>query len=177
MVLLPRTQNGPEDLMSEGDPAVGLKTFLAELDIAQQMSGLALVRMFGKTGLTERQLADIASEFKARRARMWAATGSQVADWWRARAAITVSVDTGAAPPVLTVRIGSGYATQRTAAVWVNLPESGRNLRLLGAGGTTVIPATAAVDAWRAAVLLKGLAPGEYRWQLYFERPRTVAAM
>ncbi|MBC7500082.1 MAG: hypothetical protein H7315_06255 [Herminiimonas sp.] len=171
MVVLPRTQNGPDDLISEGDAAVGLKTFLAELDVADKMGGLSVVRVLGQSALTAPQLGEISQHIKARREHVWLATGGQVADWWRVRQEISASVDAGIVPPVLTVTIGGDQPMAKPAAVWINLPESGSALRLVAAAQTGKLPKTASVDAWRSAVLLSGLAPGEYRWQLYFDRP------
>ena len=60
--------------------------------------------------------------------------------------------------------------------MWVNLPESGTALRLVARGSYQNTPKIASVDAWRSAVVLEGLAPGEYQWQLYFDRPASSGA-
>lgn len=173
LLILPRTQNGPEDWLAEGDAAAGMKNFFQESDIAERMGGLSILRIPGVTMLTGPQLAEIGAWLKQRRERMWLASAAQVAGWWRAREAIEASVDTGVAPPLLTVRIAAGAKLPRAAAVWVNLPEAGSRLRLAADGGTRLLPRTGQVDAWRDAVVLDGLPPGEYRWQLFFDRAAT----
>lgn len=170
MLLLPRTQNGPEDLLGEGDPVVGMNAFLGELDLADKMGGLSVVRILGQTVVTDPQMAEIAARLKALRERMWLATAGQVTEWWRARDAISASVDTNTAPPLLTVRIKGDKPLPRPAAVWVNLPEPDSALRLAADGAIKELPKTSKVDPWRDAIVLDGLAPGEYRWRLYFDR-------
>lgn len=172
LVVLPRTQNGPEDLMAEGDPASALKTFLNELNLAEQMSGLSVVRIPSQGLLTDVQLAEISKHLKARHDRMWLATAGQVAEWWRERERVSTSLDSSVVPPLLKVTIKGDKPLQQPVAVWINLPESGSTLRLT-ADDSHELPKIASVDAWRATVTLKGLAPGEYHWHLYFDHSAT----
>lgn len=173
MVVLPRTQNGPEDSMEEGDPEIGLKTFLNEFELAEQMGGLSVVRIPNQTLLTKEQSAEIFKHLKARRDRMWLATAGQVAEWWRERERVSARLESSAVAPQLTVTIRGETLLQQAATVWVNLPDSGSSLRLVARGSNGKSPKIASVDAWRAAVVLEGLAPGEYQWYLYFDRPTT----
>lgn len=175
MVVLPRTQNGPEDSMEEGDPEIGLKTFLNEFELAEQMGGLSVVRIPNQTLLTKAQSAEIFRHLKARRERMWLATAGQVADWWRERERVSARLESGAVAPQLTVTIKGATLLPQAATVWVNLPESASSLRLVARGSYGTAPKIVRVDAWRAAVVLEGLAPGEYHWDLYFDRPTTSA--
>ncbi|MDD5332945.1 MAG: hypothetical protein PHS32_04290 [Rhodoferax sp.] len=173
MVGLPRTQGGPED--EERDPAKGLQEFFGELDLVEQMAGLAVVRMPNQSSLDKVQTAEFFNHLKARSNRMWLATGGQVADWWRERARVSARLESSAVAPLLIVRIMGGGPSRRAAAVWVNLPESGGVLRVVAAGNYAKTPKIASVDAWRTAVVLDGFAPGEYQWYLYFGRPTASA--
>lgn len=170
MVVLPRTQGGPEDLI-DADLDTGLDTFLNELSVAEQMSGLSVASIPNQSLLTSEQQAEIFKFVKARQERMWLATAGQVADWWRERERVSARLESGATGPQLSVTIKGNGRLQRAAAVWVNLPESGNSLRLVARGNYEKAPKIASVDAWRAAVVLEGLMPGEYQWQLFFDRP------
>ena len=170
MIVLPRTQSDPEDLMSEGDPVGGMKLFLNELDLAEQMAGLSVVRISNKSSLTDGQFAEIFKQLKKKRPRMWLASAGQVAQWWRQRGRVSISLDSKNVPPLLTVRINGDKPLQQAANVWVNLPVSGSSLRLVAAQYQEKLPKTASIDSWRSAVVLDGLLPGEHSWYLYFDR-------
>lgn len=173
LVGLPRTQGGPED--EDRDPATGLQGFFSELDLAQQMAGLAVVRMPSQSSLDKGQTTEFFKQLKARGNSMWLATGGQVADWWRERARVSARLESSAMAPLLTVTITGGGPSKRAAAVWVNLPETGSVLRLVPAGAYAKLPKTASVDPWRTALVLDGFAPGEYQWYLYFGHPTAGA--
>ena len=177
IVLLPRTHLGPEDLMAEGDSAAGMRSFLGELALADQTGALSVVQMVGQSTLTPAQMATIGADLKMRRARSWMASGAELASWWRSRSRLVASVDTASSPPVLSVTISGEGPMTEGAAVWVNLPARDSALRLTALPGTATAPAVARVDDWRNAVLLKGMAPGTHRWQLWFDRvaPDRVA--
>jgi hypothetical protein len=108
LVVLPRTQSGPEESMEEGDPEVGLKNFLDELELSDQMASLSIARVPNQSLLTKDQLAEIFKHLKARRDRMWLTTASQVADWWRERERVNIRLESGAVLPQLKVTI-KGY--------------------------------------------------------------------
>jgi hypothetical protein len=173
MVVLPRTQNGPEESMEEGDPEAGLRNFLDELELTDQMGSLSIARLPNQSLLTKVQLAEIFKHLKNRRDRMWLTTASQVAEWWRERERINIRLESGAVAPLLTVTIKGEASLKQAAMAWVNLPESGSTLRLVARGNHAKSPKIANIDTWRAAVVLDGFAPGEYRWDVYFDRPTT----
>jgi Polysaccharide deacetylase len=171
MVVLPRTQNGPEESMEEGDPEVGLKNFLDELELSDQMASLSIARVPNQSLLTKTQLAEIFKHLKARRDRMWLTTANQVAEWWREREHVTIRLESGAVLPQLTVTIKGNAPLKHPLMVWINLPESGSNLRLTARGNHGKLPKIVNIDTWRAAVVLDGWTPGEYRWDVFFESP------
>ena len=175
LVVLPPTPRGPEDFLDEGDPVVGLKAFLAEIDVAEQMGGLSFVGIPNQSLLTKEQLTEIFTYLKDRRQRIWLTTAGKVAAWWRERERVTARLESSAAGPLLTVTINGTGPLQQAVALWVNLPESAGSLRLVGGGVQARVPKIASVDAWRTAILLDGFTPGEYRWQLYFERSPALA--
>ncbi len=175
LVILPRTQNAPEDL-TDIDPDGGMKTFFAETDLVAQMAGLSVASMGSQSMLTKEQLVEMFQYLKARREGMWLATSGQVADWWRERERVSARLEPGTPAPQLSVTIAGTGPLKQAVTVWVNLPESGTSLRLVARGSYQNTPKIASVDAWRNAVVLEGLAPGEYQWQLYFDRPTGSGA-
>ena len=171
LVVLPRTQSGPEDSVDNCQPEVGLKPFLNELDLSEKMAGLSVVSVSGKSDLTEVQSAEIFSYINARRERSWLTTAGQVADWWRERRRVSVRLEPGDNSPRLVVSIGPGDALRKSATVLVNLSAMASTLRLVPRGIYEKAPRIAPVDAWRAAVVLDGMATGEYQWDMYFDVP------
>ena len=176
LIVLPRTQSGPEDSVDNCRPEVGLKPFFNELELSEKMAGLVVISLSGKSDLTDAQSAEVFNHLRTRRERVWMATASQVADWWRARELVSVRLEPGIEVPRMLVSIRPGVALKQAATVAVNLPERGATLRLVARGSLEKPPRVVRLDAWRAAVVLDGLAVGDYKWDMYFDRPTTVVA-
>ena len=175
LIVLPRTQNGPEDSIEESNAETGLKTFLNELELSEKMGGLSVIRTPNQSSLTTAQLGEILKHLKARKDQMWLATSRQIADWWRERERVTVRLDAGVAAPQLTVTVEAGQPLQHAATVWINLPQSGGTVRLVAHSTSGKLPKIAVVDTWRAAIMLDGLTPGQHQWSVYFDYPTAVA--
>jgi hypothetical protein len=173
LVILPRTQAGPEDLMERGDPVEGLQTFLEELDLTTSMGALSVVRLPAQTILTEGQLDLFFGHLKSRSGEVWMPSAGEVAQWWRGRSNITVRLEPHERAPVLVVTVSGQSAAPANAAVWVNLPRSNAPLRLEAADLDDPLPPVAKLDAWRSAIAVGGLMPGEYCWYLYFDTPKN----
>ena len=170
LVVLPRTQNGPEESMEEGDPEVGLKNFLDELELSEQMAGLSIARIPNQSLLTKVQLAEIFNHLKVRRERMWLTTASQIAEWWRERERLNIRLESNAGLAQLTVEIKGTTSLQKAAMILVNIPEVGSKLRLNAHGNHKKLPKIIKYDARRDAIVLEGWAPGQYHWDLNFDR-------
>lgn len=170
-VVLPRTLSGPEDAMDAGDAEAALKTFLSELDLSQKMSALSILRLAQQPFITKEQWNDILGYIKSPNEKIWVATAGQVADWWRERDRVSFRLETDPAAPLLSVTIKGNTPLKQAVAVYVNLPESRTSMRLVSRAGPENSVKIAPVDAWRSALILKDLAPGTYRWHLYFDRP------
>lgn len=169
MIILPRTQRGIEAVLLENFPATGLAIFLDELDIGVQMSGLSVVTVPTQSIVTDDEWARLFAHLSTRRDRIWMASAGQVADWWRERARVTTRFDTTAAAPLLVATINGQSPLRQPVAILVNLPSSESVMRLVASDRATLLPKIVRVDAWRAAVVLDGIAPGEYRWSVYFD--------
>ena len=169
LVVLPRTQGGPEDSEDDGGAGNLLKTYLAELDLAEKMSALSVVRIPNQNMLGAQEQDLFFEDMNARRGRMWVATGGQVANWWRERDRVDITLDTLKATPLLTVTISGDKPIQQAITVFVNLPAVDSSLRLVSKDSNTKTPNVTRIDTWRSAVMLQGLLPGTYHWQLFFE--------
>jgi hypothetical protein len=168
LVVLPRTQTGPEEWMEEGDPDEGLQSFLGELDLADKMSGLSFVRVPNQSLMTSDQLGVMFKHLKGSNGHMWMPTANQLAQWWRERGSLSARLEAGADGPVLVVNLADSKRLTRPATVWVNLPEPGSVLSLVDNKSGQKSPRIGVVDAWRTSIVLDGLAPGEHRWSVYF---------
>jgi hypothetical protein len=174
LVVLPRTLGGPED--EDRDEATRMKECLNELDLASQMAGLAVVRIPNQSLLVKAELGEFFGHLKSMSNRMWMATGGQVSEWWRERERVSANLELNALAPVLKVTISGDKPLRQAVAVWVNLPESRGALRLVARGSYAKLPKVVRIDDWRNAVVLEGLAAGEYQWHLYFDKPAVDPA-
>jgi Polysaccharide deacetylase len=174
-IVLPRTQRGPEDATEEGDVDDGLKSFFSELTLAQNMAGLSVVRMPTQSILPIEDWTKVIDDFKTRKDRMWIATGSQIAQWWRERERVAASIQGTVNASELRVDIQGETPLKENVVVWVNLPVSGGTLSLTSAEKSAEslarnpLPKIVTIDKWRAGVLLANLKPGTYRWKLQFK--------
>jgi hypothetical protein len=168
-VVLPRTINDPEVAMELGDPVDALKAFLDELELSRKMAALSVLRLAQQSFITKEQWDAIFGYIKSPNNQIWVATAGQVADWWRERERVSFRLETDQTAPLLIV---TGNAPLKQAvALYVNLPESKSVMRLVSQAGAENSVKIASIDAWRSALILKDLAPGTYRWHLYFDRP------
>ncbi len=172
-VVLPLTLKGPEDAFGELAPQAAAEAFLGELDLAEKMGGLSIARMSNQSFMPPEQWGKIVQHLKARRDHLWLATSGQVADWWRERDRVTIKLETNSTALLLTATVKGTTPLQQPVTIWVNLPESGSNLRALPSEQTTLAVKTDTVDLWRSAVVLTGLTPGSHSWQLHFDPPAT----
>jgi Polysaccharide deacetylase len=170
LVVLPRTQKGPEDAAEEGDIDDALKAFMVDFKTSERMQGLTVVRLPTQSGIVQPdQMAELTEEMKKHGEKMWMATGSQVADWWRERSRVSAKMEGFTSSPFLNLDIQGETPLAQSATVWVNLPYEGAKLSLLKDGQKDTSIPTLPVDRWRVALELKGMKPGKYRWQVKFE--------
>ena len=170
-VVLPRTITDPEVAMEAGDPVDALKAFLDELELARKMASLSVLRLAQQSFITKEQWDAIFGYIKSPNNQIWVATAGQVADWWRERERVSFRLETDPTAPLLIVTVKGNAPLKQAVALYVNLPESKSVMRLVSQAGAENSVKIAAIDAWRSALILKDLAPGTYRWHLYFDRP------
>lgn len=170
-VVLPLTQPGPEEATEEGDPDEGMQYFLKHLSLSDAMGGLSWVRIPTQTILAQEHQDLMFEHLKSRKGKMWMTTASDVTQWWRERAKIDARLEFEGERALLIVTVYGNQALKNPARVLVNLPKVGSRLRLQSPQADNPTPPVAAVDAWRSAVLLEDLDPGEYHWYLQFDAP------
>lgn len=174
LVMLPRTQSGPEDLMAEGDPDEGLKKYLAEFESASPMGGLQFVRFPNQTLLTDEQLDAIFGQMKTHAKRLWVAPNGAVARWWLERNRVSVQMDGANGALRLSVTVAGTAPLLLQPSVTVNLPYANDVLKLVPLGPQSATVTMVSLDPWRTAVSLGQLSPGTHRWQMQFERAANV---
>jgi len=173
MVMLPRTLQGPEEFLEQSDPEDGLTGFLRSLDTSMQMGGLSIVAVPNQSLLTPEQLDEIFGALQDGKSRAWLTTAGGVAGWWREHDRATATMTAEGTTLHLSVTVQGKGPIQGAAAVWVNLPERGSILRLSSRSPIQTMGKIVPIDAWRSAVLLTGLQPGVYHWELHFDKAPT----
>ena len=95
---------------------------------------------------------------------LWAASGSDVAAWWRERNQLAVTSAWNASEGVLDLTVSVREPLRHAAAIALVPPTGRKSARL----ETTLTGAQLHADASGQALVLTGLAPGEHRLRLRF---------
>jgi hypothetical protein len=164
-VMMPLTQIGPEELLNDNEPGDVVKIFKNGLNFADQAGALSLVVFPNQTLLDKETQEQLFGTIKERAGHTWLTLTSQVATWWRERERVSFDLTGDTTAAELTVRVADGPALQQAAALVLTLPLPGSRLTVSGSPAVQVQP----VDEFRSAIVLKGLAPGTYHWQLQFQ--------
>jgi hypothetical protein len=174
-VILPRTQIGPEQAIEDDDPDLGLQTYMEELNLSLQMGGLSVIRIPNQTLLSKEQLAKVFDQLKSKRDKTWMSTSGKVAEWWREKSRVSARLESHTRGPLLIVTVTGAGPLKQPATVLVNLPETGGSMKLEPADADEETPNVVKVDAWRTAVIIDGLTPGEYCWYVQFDSSPLVS--
>ena len=170
-VVLPRTLVGPEDGLDDGDPDESVDNFLSALDISVRSGSLSVVRLPSQTILTPDQRKRIFEKIAALRPHMWMASASQIAQWWRNREKVSVTLTPQAQAQdfLLTVTAERTLKLQESFSIWINLPTPNSRVRLVALQKSQKLPQVIEVDQWRAAVVVGAPPAGKQEWLLRFE--------
>jgi len=166
-VVMPRTLPGPEEA-AEVDPEEGIAGFVRALKLTQQMGCLAIVAVPNQSLLTPDQLDELLADWDTPQSASWSATAAAVAQWWREHSRVHAEWVPGQLQSQLQVAVLGDSPLSMEHAVWVNLPERGANVELVDSNGLRPPVRIVQVDEWRAALLLKGIPPGQYLWRMRF---------
>jgi hypothetical protein len=168
-IVLPRTLIGPEEATEAGDPDEGLENFLGGLDLSVRMGGLSVMRIPSQTLLTPVQRKRIFGKVESMRERMWMASAQQIAQWWRSREHVSVSLVPHLQGYLLTAAIAHPITAAEPISIWVNLPRRDSRMRVQALRKGEKVPLVLANDPWRAAIVLNAPTSGTFAWLLQFE--------
>lgn len=168
-VVLPKTQIGPDEVLKGADLEQAVAAFLCDVDLTSIMSGLSVGRVVNPSPLTTKQWTEIMQFLRERRDRMWLATSGQIANWWRERDRVQVSLVSEATETLLTVTVQDGEPLGQNVAVLINLPEAEILVHAQSINGTHHSLKIERFDTWRSAAVLAGLPPGKHTWRVHFE--------
>lgn len=168
-VVLPRTLIGPEEAIEEGDPADGIKSYLKLLEVSVDMGGLVVMRLPTQTILTPEQRKQVFDKIATLRPRIWMASANQIAQWWRSRELVSVSLQEHPQGQLLRATVARALTAPEPLNIWVNLPRPNSRVRLHALHKGDKLPQVIAVDAWRSAIVLGTPAAGKHEWLLQFE--------
>jgi hypothetical protein len=127
--------------------------------------------------LTRERLAKFFDRLKTNNNRMWLSTSAVVADWWRERSRVNARLEPHVRGPLLIVTVTGTQPLKQAATILVNLPQTGGAMRLEAADADDGTPEVRKVDAWRSAVVIDGLSPGEYCWYVRFDEPAAAVTV
>ena len=167
-VVLPRSLIGPEEALEE-DAVAGLDNFLGGLELSARMGGLSVVRIPAQSMLMPDQRKSILEKMQSLRKNVWIASARQIAEWWRNRERVVVSLKPHPQGYVLRATVAREVTTQESISIWVNLPYRNSRVRLQALDKGDKLPTVMAVDPWRAAITWRAPLAGNYEWLLKFE--------
>jgi hypothetical protein len=124
--------------------------------------------------LTPEQQRKVFDYLKTKKDNLWITTSRNIAQWWRDRARISARLEPTDQGLQLKVTVLGALSPKDPVAVWINLPYAGAVLRLESPTINNPLPPTGEVDAWRSAVILEELVPGEYEWYVHFEKTAST---
>ena len=130
-IILPRTLMGPEEATEADDPDAGLENFLHTLDLSVRMGGLSVVRLPSQSLLQPEQRKLVFDKIKNMRNRMWMASANQIAQWWRQREQVSVTLEPHPDGYLLTATVARPVTLAQPLSIWINLPRSDGLVRVL----------------------------------------------
>jgi hypothetical protein len=167
-VVLPRTLIGPEDALEE-DPVAGLDNFLGGLDLSVRMGSLSVVRIPAQSLLMPEQRDRIFDRIRSFRESTWIASAKQIAQWWRNRERVVVSLEPSPQGYVLSATVTRAVTVQEPLSIWINLPNRNSRVRLQPLQKGDKLPTVMAADPWRSVLTWRAPMAGKYAWLLKFE--------
>ncbi len=167
-VVLPRTVVGPEDALDD-DPDTGLDNFLAGLELSARMGAMSVVRIPSQSLLLPEQRQRIWEKMSAMREKVWMASAKQIAQWWRNRDRVRVTLEPHPQGYVVSATVARAVEVQEPLSILVNLPHLNSRVLLQALKPGDKLPELRMVDPWRAAITLRAPAAGHYAWLLKFE--------
>ncbi len=173
LVVLPRTQRDDINLGKENLTVEQLtQALIDDFDLAQDMGGLGLLSIHSQNYATDAPLPQAMQGFlvhlKKHRERVWMASATEVAQWWRERARLKLSARNLGRRLEFNLSV-TGKSVLKGTSLTLMLPKKGilPNVQALKAGLPK--PVVQKIDEYRVAVIFPELNPGDYAYQATFE--------
>ena len=168
-IILPRTLTGPMDVTPGTDPDSRLGSFLHSLDLSVRMGGLSVVRLPSQSLLRPDQRQLVFDTIQDMRKRTWIASASQIAQWWRQREQVSVTLEPHPDGYLLTATVARPVTLAQPLSIWINLPHRNSLVRVLPQNKADTPPTVVSVDAWRSVITLRAPPAGRHQWLLQFD--------
>ena len=180
LVVLPRTQNDdinyiklkkqPEQIKNQMEWELNsvLETgALGVLSVHTQYYGSG--NWLSEPGFIRHVVPAYLERLQKHKNQIWIATGSEISNWWRARARITQSVDVP--PEQLTFKVSAPGISQKVS-FFVTRPMMGKQLPVVEALKANLPqPKIRQIDEFRVALIFEPLTAGQYRYRVQFSEP------
>lgn len=170
-VILPRTLIGPEESTDVDDPVAGLNNFLLSLELSVRMGGLSVVRLPSQSLLLPVQRKLIFDKIASLRERIWMASANQIAQWWRHREHVSVTLEPHLEGYLLTATVARPVTILEPLSIWINHPHLNSRVRLLPQKMGDKLPVVQTMDPWRSVIALRAPTAGKHQWLLHFDEP------
>ncbi len=173
LVALPRTQRDDIVFLQNKDATLPeiMATMRGELALVLEEGGLGMLsihsRNYSKDSLMSQAVPAYLLSLAEVKNQVWLATGADIADWWRKRSNVKVTLNTTGKRYELEVS-NLGDATVEGATVTVYLPRAS-NIVVTPTKAWMPEATVRRVDDFRAQVVFGTLAKGHYAYTLVFE--------
>ncbi len=174
LVLLPRTQRDDINLAKEGWLGEKLsQALIDDFDLSHDMGALGLLSIHSQNYGTDAELPQAMSRLlahlKQRRAQLWLASGTEIADWWRERERLKLSARNLGRRLEFNLSV-TGKQPLRGGSLTVMLPKKGVLPVVQALKVGLPKPTVQKIDDYRASIVFDSLDPGDYAYQATFEQ-------
>jgi peptidoglycan/xylan/chitin deacetylase (PgdA/CDA1 family) len=181
LVILPRTQN--DDLnygKMKKNPEQIIAQMGREFDYVLEMGALGVLSVhsqnyatggwFLKSGFMKKLVPPYLQRLQQHRQQIWVASGSEIAEWWRAKSRVKQTSDTPSDQLAFQV---SAPGVAQNLGFLITHPdmtqkEKHNRLQIQSLRPSQPQPTIKAIDAFRSVILFEPLAAGNYAYQIRF---------
>lgn len=172
LIVLPRTQRDDINLYWEKlSVEQTTKALIDDFEVAFRSGSLAWLSVhsqnFNADGVLLKAMPNFLNHLKTRGDRLWLASASDVANWWRDRERFKVSSQFNGKRLEFDVTI-TGEKPLKGVSLIVMLPKKAQPPKVQSVKVGMILPTVTMVDDYRAAIVFDELQPGDYAYQVTF---------
>lgn len=172
LIVLPRTQRDDINLYWEKlSVEQTTKALIDDFEVAFRSGSLAWLSVhsqnFNADGVLLKAMPSFLNHLKTRGDRLWLASASDVANWWRDRERFKVSSQFNGKRLEFDVTI-TGEKPLKGVSLIVMLPKKAQPPKVQSVKVGMILPTVTMVDDYRAAIVFDELQPGDYAYQVTF---------